>query len=150
MDDARTRLTGALMMIGAAVFGLASRQPPLQDWPIIGPWGGDAAWTMAACGGLRVLRPGWSPLRVAFAGYALSVAVEVSQLLDLWPLDDLRRTRVGGLLIGRGFLWSDLVAYGVGGLLYGGLDRAVIPPVRTNRVTTSGVSGTGQDPESRR
>lgn len=116
------------MMITAAVFGLASRQPPLQAWPIIGPWGGDAAWTMAACGGLRMLRPGWSPLRVAFAGYALSVAVEFSQLLDLWPLDDLRRTRVGGLLIGRGFLWSDLVAYAGGAVCHLIIDGWSTPP----------------------
>lgn len=128
MDHARARIAGSVMMIAAAAFGLASRQPPLQTWPIIGPWGGDAAWTMAACGGLRVLRPGWSPLRVAFAGYALSVAVEVSQLLDLWPLDDLRRTRIGALLLGRGFLWSDLLAYAGGAACHLIIDGWSTPP----------------------
>ena len=122
MPDRRPILIGAAFTIAAAVIGLASRQPPLQNWPIIGPWGGDAAWTIAACGGVRMLRPRWTTLRIALTGYALSVSVEISQLIHLPWLDAVRATRLGALLLGRGFLWTDLVAYLGGASIYGILD----------------------------
>jgi hypothetical protein len=44
----------------------------------------------------------------------LAFAVEVSQLHHKPWIDGIRNTTLGGLVLGFGFLWSDLVCYTVG------------------------------------
>lgn len=48
--------------------------------------------------------------------------IEISQLYQADWINGIRRTRLGGLILGFGFLWSDLVSYLVGGLIGGGID----------------------------
>jgi len=43
-----------------------------------------------------------------------SFSIEISQLYHSQWIDSLRKTRLGGLVLGYGFLWSDLVSYTVG------------------------------------
>ena len=45
------RISALISMLLAATAGLASRQQPLLGWPVIGAYGGDAAWVMAAYAG---------------------------------------------------------------------------------------------------
>ena len=45
---------------------------------------------------------------------ALAFLVEVSQLYHAPWIDSLRQTTLGGLVLGFGFLWTDLVCYSVG------------------------------------
>ena len=118
------RVIALIGLLLAATFGLASRQPPLVGWPVIGTYGGDAAWAMAAYAGWRLLRP--TDALLVTAGLALLTAftVEISQLVRVDWLDTIRSTRLGALLLGRGFLWSDLVAYAGGTVLATGLDAA--------------------------
>ena len=40
--------------------------------------------------------------------------IEVSQLYHAEWIDSIRATTLGGLVLGYGFLWSDLVAYTIG------------------------------------
>ena len=46
-----------------------------------------------------------------------SYAIEFSQLYHPPWLDAVRNTTLGGLLLGFGFLWSDLVCYVIGAIL---------------------------------
>ena len=117
-------------MLLAAAFGLATRTPVVSDWPIIGTYGGDAAWTMAACGGFRAILPGRSSVVISAAGLAASFLVEASQTVSVEWLDDFRETRIGALLLGRSFLWSDLVAYSVGATISWVLDRIALGRIR--------------------
>lgn len=87
---------------------------PMADWPVIGAYGGDAAWAMAAYAGWRLLFPTLNRLRIAGLAFGLATMVEISQLADWAWLNSIREQRLGALLLGRGFLWSDLVAYAVG------------------------------------
>jgi hypothetical protein len=50
------------------------------------------------------------------AGISLALAflVEVSQLYHAPWIDGIRNTTLGGLVLGFGFLWSDLVCYLIG------------------------------------
>ena len=45
---------------------------------------------------------------------AFSAAIEISQLYHAPWIDSIRQTTVGGLILGFGFLWSDLVCYALG------------------------------------
>ena len=101
-------------MMLAVIFGLASRQQPLLGWPVIGPYGGDAAWAMAAYAGSRLIYPARSIMMITVLSLATAFSVELSQLIRLEWLNEIRSTRIGALLLGRGFPWSDLPAYAVG------------------------------------
>lgn len=76
----------------------------------------DTAWTMAVyCGFGFLFDRGW---RVNFpAALVFSYAIELSQLSSAPLLAAARATRLGGLILGYGFLWTDLVCYTVGALL---------------------------------
>ncbi|MCP4833623.1 MAG: DUF2809 domain-containing protein [Phycisphaera sp.] len=117
-------------MLVAAAFGLSSRTSLVSDWPIIGPFGGDASWTMAACGGFRALLPGKGSMTLALLGFAASFLVEIFQAISIEWLDALRATRPGALLLGRGFLWSDLTAYSAGAVFAWCADRIAVVSLR--------------------
>jgi hypothetical protein len=86
----------------------------MADWPVIGAYGGDAAWAMAAYAGWRMLLPSVDRLWIAGLAFGLATMAEISQLADWEWLNSIRDQRLGALLLGRGFLWSDLAAYAVG------------------------------------
>ena len=52
-------------------------------------------------------------LRAAIS-LALAFLVEISQLYHAPWIDSIRQTTLGGLVLGFGFLWTDLVCYSVG------------------------------------
>ena len=45
---------------------------------------------------------------------ALAFLVETSQIYHAPWIDSIRQTTLGGLVLGFGFLWTDLVCYSVG------------------------------------
>ncbi len=104
--------------------GLLSRQPGLPAW--VHAYAGDALYAvMVAC----LLRVPW-PARRETLPAALSACwlVELSQLWHPAWLDAIRATRLGALVLGRGFLVSDLVAYSVGVGLVAVVERIVRAP----------------------
>jgi len=94
--------------------GLASRRFAAHLPAIIGKYGGDTLWALMAFLTVAFLAPRWSSCRVALTALAISVAVEISQLFHAPWIDNLRRTTIGGLVLGYGFLWSDLLCYAAG------------------------------------
>ncbi len=64
-----------------------------------------------------LLALGWrraSPGRLAVSAVAIAFAVECSQLYHAAWIDAIRANRIGALILGSDFLWSDLVCYAVG------------------------------------
>lgn len=101
--------------------GLASRRYGTSLPPFLSEYAGDTLWALLIFLGVSALRPNARlPLR---GGIALGIAslVELSQLYRAPWIDSIRATKLGGLVLGFGFLWSDLVCYAVGvgiGLLF--------------------------------
>ena len=62
------------------------------------------SWRQCLAPNTRVSHRGGIALAFAFA-------VEVSQLYHAPWIDALRRTTLGGLVLGFGFLWTDFVCY---------------------------------------
>jgi hypothetical protein len=73
-----------------------------------------------------LLRPGISRRRLAAGALGVAAAVEISQLYRAPWIDALRASRLGGLVLGRGFLWSDLVCYAAGAAGAAAIDAALI------------------------
>ncbi|PHN00946.1 ribosomal maturation YjgA family protein [Flavilitoribacter nigricans] len=57
--------------------------------------------------------PTW---KVVLISVAFCWLIELSQLYQGHWINTLRSNRLGGLILGYGFLWSDLVSYTVGGI----------------------------------
>jgi hypothetical protein len=125
------RLTAILAMIGAAAIGLLSRTTPLQGIPVFTAAAGDTGWAIAAWFLFRMMFPqaGLGLMIILTAGLCLSV--ELSQLIKAQWLEDLRQHRIVALLIGRGFLWVDLVRYLAGIMIALLLDVALCAPARS-------------------
>lgn len=93
--------------------GLLSRE---VDW--LPEETGDALWAIMVFCLLRVIFPMGRLLHIALGSLAVSYCVEFSQLIR-WPwLVEFRSTTIGHLMLGQGFLWSDLIAYTIGILLF--------------------------------
>lgn len=93
--------------------GLATRSRPQAFPALVATYGGDVLYAVLWVQIVAVVARG----RVAVcAGIALAVcvAIEASQAVHLGWLDALRATRAGALVLGRGFMTSDLACYAVG------------------------------------
>ncbi len=75
---------------------------------------GDALWAMVVYCCFRILLIRRKRITAAAAALLTSFAVEFSQLLNPDWLVKLRSTFIGHMLLGQGFLWTDLIAYTVG------------------------------------
>lgn len=51
---------------------------------------------------------------VALIGISFCYLIELSQFYHANWIDNIRKTTFGGLILGYGFLWSDLLAYTIG------------------------------------
>jgi hypothetical protein len=111
---ARSRLIYAGLATLTIVCGLATRPLRSAIGPALAENIGDALWAV-----LVYLLIAWiwrrqTSHRIALAALVVSVAVECSQLCHAPWLDAIRRTTLGGLALGWGFAWGDLIAYATG------------------------------------
>ncbi|WP_199851616.1 ribosomal maturation YjgA family protein [Brumimicrobium mesophilum] len=54
-------------------------------------------------------------LKVAIASILICYGIEILQLYQADWINEIRSHRLGALVLGSGFLWSDLVCYTLGG-----------------------------------
>jgi len=102
------------LAIVTVALGLASRRFSATFPDAVGLYAGDALWAATVYLAAAVI---WLRTRIAhltIGALVFSFAIEMSQLYHAPWIDDVRRTRVGALLLGFGFLWSDLVCYTAG------------------------------------
>lgn len=107
------------LTIGA---GLATRLYPGFFPAFIARYAGDTLWAAMVFWilalGWRRAGTGW----LAAGAMVIAFAVEFSQLYHAAWIDSIRRTRIGAVVLGSDFLWSDLVCYSVGAGIAAGLD----------------------------
>jgi hypothetical protein len=109
----KRRLTYALVTAVVLVAGYLSRQWSVKG-SFVHDYVGDAIWAAMIYFGYRCLLAG-SPLKKALvAALVTTWLIEFSQLIQTDALHAVRHTKLGGLILGYVFLWSDLVMYSVG------------------------------------
>lgn len=118
------------MLIATLALGLATRRFPHAFPELVARFGGDALWAAMVLWLSALLRPTAGTRRLALVALAVSFAVEVGQLYQAPWIDAVRRTVVGRLVLGQGFLWSDLVSYAVGVGLAAGVDAWLVRRTR--------------------
>lgn len=96
------------------IVGLASRRYRGQLPTFMAEYAGDTLWALMLFLSVSSLLAGRSILTRAAFSLVLAVLVEISQLYHAPWIDSIRQTTLGGLVLGFGFLWTDLVCYSVG------------------------------------
>jgi Protein of unknown function (DUF2809) len=97
--------------------GLLSRSQWLPRGSFIAEFAGDTLWAAMVYFGVALLMPKFRPQILAIYALIFAFAIEFSQLLE-WPwIVQLRSDPFARLILGRGFLWTDLLCYTVGVLL---------------------------------
>ncbi len=112
----------SLLLLTIAL-GIASRVYGARLPGVVGVYAGDILWAAALYWVLSLLWRRANPLQLAGATLTISIVVEVSQRYHSPWIDAIRATAFGAALLGRGFLWSDLVCYAAGASLAALLDH---------------------------
>lgn len=125
----RNRPTYLALVIVIITLGLLTRSSYLPDLiksGFIATYAGDTLWAVMIYFMLCVGFPKWSAVRIALIALCFCYAIELSQLYQEDWLNQIRNTRLGALILGRGFLWSDFLCYSAGILLAYLFDSKVV------------------------
>ncbi len=95
--------------------GLASRTSIIPN--LIYPYLGDALYATMSFFIFGWLLQKQKTLTIALTALVFCFLIETAQLIQADWLIAIRTSRVGALVLGSGFLWSDLVAYVFGVML---------------------------------
>lgn len=109
----RNRIIYGSLIIGMLLLGLASRRF-FGDILFVRAYVGDALWALMIFFSFAFLFNRWSTKAVALVATLFCFGIETGQLYHAPWIDELRATRLGGLILGFMFGWSDLVCYSVG------------------------------------
>ncbi len=102
------------LLVVTILLGLGSRRYASALPTIVSTYAGDTLWALALFWFLGLILARMSTARVAAVALGLSLLVELSQLYHAPWIDSVRRTTIGGLILGFGFVWSDLACYAAG------------------------------------
>ena len=112
----RVKLFFLLLLVVAA--GLFSRSEHASVLPVfLQTYAGDTLWALALYIVLAFVSPSAGSKELLMLSVIIAFAVEFSQLYQAEWINSVRHTRAGGLLLGYGFKWSDLLCYSSGILL---------------------------------
>lgn len=103
------RLTYALCIVAVIALGLLSRRTT-----IIPPIAGDLLYAVMMFFIIKFLFIRLSDRKTALISLSICYIIELSQLYSATWINQLRNTTLGALVLGRGFLWSDMAAYAIG------------------------------------
>jgi hypothetical protein len=114
MKVTRKRMLQALYIFIVIILGLASRRygELLPKW--LAAYSGDVLWGLMVYLIVGFLLPKQRIFHTALTALVLSTLIEISQLYHAAWIDAIRGYKVGGLILGYGFLWSDIICYAFG------------------------------------
>ncbi|AHX18838.1 DUF2809 domain-containing protein [Bacillus cereus] len=114
MNTKRNRVVYALFTIVVIILGLSSRKFAFALPHLLNDYLGDALWALMIFTGFGFLFPKTETKKLAFISLMFCYGIEASQLYHAEWINSIRATTLGGLVLGYGFLWSDVVAYTIG------------------------------------
>jgi len=117
MTHKRNVILYLILMIATVLCGLLSRSHCIPQPAFIATYAGDTLWALMVFFGVCIVlrrRLTWEIVMIALV---FSFAIEFSQLYQAPWINSIRHTRIGGLVLGYGFKYSDLICYSVGVLL---------------------------------
>lgn len=110
----RSRLIYLGLVLFTMCLGLASRKYINYLSSFLGRYAGDTLWATMVYFGFAFLFNKFTIRKVAIVSLIFSYGIEISQLYQGKCINNIRSTLIGSLVLGHGFLFSDLVCYTVG------------------------------------
>ncbi|MEH6892401.1 DUF2809 domain-containing protein [Bacillus sp. JJ864] len=114
MTFKRYRFLYAMMTVIVIILGLTSRKIAHVLPHILNTYLGDALWALMIFIGFGFIFKSAQTKVIALFALVFCYIIESSQLYHASWIDHIRETTLGGLILGYGFLWSDLLAYAIG------------------------------------
>ncbi len=96
------------------ILGLSSRKLSFVIPDFLDLYLGDVLWALMIFFMIAFFLPTIKTKLVAIIAVLFCFFIEGSQLYHAEWIDKIRHTTLGGLVLGYGFLWSDLVSYVIG------------------------------------
>ncbi len=118
----RSRFIYGFAIIVVIILGLASRTYASILPRFVAAYAGDTLWALMVFLLAAWVWPSASIGRLAAGAAIFAFATELTQLNHAAWIERLRANRMGGLILGFDFVWSDLVCYAAGVAAGVGLD----------------------------
>ena len=106
--------TYLFLILLTLTIGLVSRKFPQLFHPFLAEYLGDTMWALLVFWLFRIILFQKSTLSIAILALTFSFLIEISQLYHAPWIDAIRSTTFGALVLGHGFLWSDILCYTAG------------------------------------
>ncbi len=103
--------------------GLLSRNSSIPDW--IYPYLGDILYSLMFYFIFRSVFLKFPAFKIALITILFCYLIELSQLYQADWINEIRSFKLGGLILGYGFLWRDLISYIIGGIIGLLIDRQI-------------------------
>ena len=110
----RNRMIYLFLTLLIMCLGLASRKYINYLPSYLGKYAGDTLWATMVYFGLAFLFNSFSVRKIAILSLIFSYGIEISQLYQGDWINKIRSTLIGALILGHGFLFSDLICYSIG------------------------------------
>jgi len=110
----RNRLIYLSTVIATIALGLLSRRLSHYLPEFINSYLGDALWALMIFQFAAIVFPDRKTFEIAVFSLIFCYLIEISQLYHAPWINAIRSTRLGGLVLGFGFLWTDIIAYSFG------------------------------------
>lgn len=116
-SDKRNRALYFIFIVITMLLGLGSRRFSYILPNFTSSFSGDILWALMMFWIFGFIFNSFRTRNIALLTLAFSFTIEISQLYHSPWIDNIRNTNLGGLVLGYGFLWSDLVCYSIGVLM---------------------------------
>ncbi|HDK7138994.1 TPA: DUF2809 domain-containing protein [Clostridium botulinum] len=114
MNRKRNRLVYGFATFIVMFLGLCSRKLKYFIPDFFNVYLGDILWALMIFMLFAFIFKGAKTKMVALMALAFSYLIEISQLYHSNWIDNIRKTTLGGLVLGYVFSWKDLLAYAIG------------------------------------
>lgn len=110
----RNRKVYFILILVVMGLGILSRKLSYLLPNFVNTYLGDAIWAAMIYVMMAFVFANKLPKEVAIFSLLFCYAIELSQLYQAPWINAIRNTTFGALVLGSGFLWSDLLAYALG------------------------------------
>jgi hypothetical protein len=114
VKKARNRIYYFFILAFIFIIGLSSRSFKTSLPVFVADYAGDFLWALMVFVLLGLIFNRAGSVSLGVIALLFSFAIEFSQLYHAPWIDSIRATKIGGLVLGFTFLWSDLICYAAG------------------------------------
>ena len=101
------------LIIITILVGILSRTNLIPE--LIYPYVGDFLYALMFFFIIGFLFPNVKTLKIALISISICYIIELFQLYQSEWINNIRNNKLGGLILGFSFLWSDIISYTLGG-----------------------------------